>query len=128
MQVKLLSHKRPLVLQRNRRLPLSNTSKVISVIPAAKRLKTGRALKKVKIAAKEARQLVLQDICLKIEEAKKSNHGKTPHCFVQNIVDNMNTVCPWITRNVINDNYRRFKARNVQDNMTTAIVCRIQSL
>ena len=60
----LLSHKRPLILQRHRRLPLCNNSKVRSVIPAptAKRLKTGRALKMVKIAAKNARALILEDI------------------------------------------------------------------
>jgi len=77
----------------------------------------------VKISAKEARQLVLENMCSKIEEAKNKNLSKTPRRFVHNIVDSMKTVFPWITKNVINDSYRRIKARNMQDSMTTAIVC-----
>jgi len=76
----------------------------------------------VKIAAKNARALVLKDIFSRIDEAKKANHGKTPHRFVHNIVDSMKTVCPWITRNVINDNYHMMKARSVHASMTTAVV------
>jgi len=111
--------KRLLFLQRRQRLPLSNNRKLRSLTPTAKRLK----LTKVKIAAKEARQLVLETFFSKIEEAKNRNHDKTSHRFVHNIVDSMKNVCPWITMNVINDSYRRIKARNVQDSMTTAIVC-----
>ena len=34
----------------------------------------------------------------------------------------MNTVCHWITCNVINDQYRKFKALDVQNNMRAAII------
>ena len=67
MQVQLLSHKLLLIIQRYRRLPLSTNSKVRSVIPATKRLKTGNVLKKVKTATKESHQLVLQE---KIEDRR----------------------------------------------------------
>jgi len=109
--------KRQLVLQRRRILPLSTNYKVRSLTPANK-----LRLTKVKIATKEARQLALE-FFFKIEEAKNRNHGKTPPRFVHNIVDRMKTVCPWITRNMINDSYRRIKACNVRDSMTTSIVC-----
>jgi len=50
----------------------------------------------------------LDHIVQSIFDIRKEHDGKTPHKFVQNIVESHRTLCPWITRHFIN---KRIAAR-----------------
>ena len=66
-----------------------------------------RAGKAAKISLRKARKAILDDICLRIEEARKDNNGSVPHAFVSSMVQEMGNVCDGtITRDVINYSYK----------------------
>ena len=88
-----------------RKLPLQC---FISKTPSSKKRKSAETLRKEKKAVKIARNVVLDHIVQSIFDTRKEHDGKTPHKFVQNIVESHRTLCPWITRHVIN---KRIAAR-----------------
>ena len=67
----------------------------------SKKRKTDLAQKTQRKVVKKTRGLVLGSILETILSARKENGGKTPHRFVQNIVDSHSKSCPWLTRHVI---------------------------
>jgi len=83
-----------------RKLPLQC---FISITTSSKKRKSAETLRKEKKAVKIARNVVLDHIVQSIFNTRKEHDGKTPHKFVQNIVESHRTLCPWITRHVINE-------------------------
>lgn len=57
---------------------------------------------------KEAKQLVLQKCCKDIEEATKKLNGRKPYGIVSEMVKDLEGVCPWISRHVINFAYKKY--------------------
>ena len=82
-----------------RKLPLKQ---YISRPPSSKNHKSKETLRKEKNDVKIARNVVLNNIIQSIIDSRTENSGKTPHKFVQNIVNCHRKVCPWISRNIIN--------------------------
>ena len=81
-----------------------------------------QAGKAAKISLRKARKAILDDICLRIEEARKDNNGSVPHAFVSSMVKEMGNVCDGtITRDVINYSYKTSVIRRKLIS-TTAIV------
>ena len=76
-----------------------------------KKKKEQKKIQAEKKAIKAARKLILDSICKSIVTEQEKNNGKTPHQFVHTIVSNHTTVCPWVTRHVINKALRQYKAR-----------------
>jgi len=83
-----------------RKLPLQ---RYISKPPSSKKCKSTETLRKEKKEVKAARNVVLDHIVKSTVDTRKENDGKTPHKFVQNIVESHHTLCPWVTRHVINE-------------------------
>ena len=57
-----------------------------------------------------AKQLVLDKCCLELYEAAEKNDGRKPYRIVTEMVNDLKSVCPWITRHTINFAYRKFIA------------------
>ena len=76
-----------------------------------KKKKAQKKIQAEKTAVKAARKCILDNICKSIVTAQKNNNGKTPHHFVQDIVNSHTNVCPWVTRHVINKAFSKYKAR-----------------
>ena len=61
--------------------------------------------------AKAAKKVVLTDICNTIDTNKRSCslglHDRIPHGLVAQMVNNVTSVCPWVTRDSINNEYRK---------------------
>ena len=55
------------------------------------------------------RKNILSDLCNTINLRRQNNDGRIPMGYMQAMVNNMRDVCPWITRDVINNELRRRK-------------------
>ena len=54
------------------------------------------------------KQLVLDKCCLELYEAAEKNDGRKPYGIVAEMVNDLKSVCPWITRHTINFAYGKF--------------------
>ena len=97
--VSVITTRRRAVQSTKRKLPLKQ---YISRPPSSKNHKSKETLRKEKNDVKIARNVVLNNIIQSIIDSRTENSGKTPHKFVQNIVNCHRKVCPWISRNIIN--------------------------
>ena len=66
---------------------------------------------------KAAHRSIITDLCNQIDIAKKKQNlhanDRIPHKLVANLVSGMETVCPWLNRNVIMNEHRRRKAAGI---------------
>ena len=56
----------------------------------------------------EARKAVLNTCCLDLDDATKSNSGIKPYGMVSQMVLELKSSCPWISRDIINYAYKMF--------------------
>ena len=61
--------------------------------------------------ARETKKSIKEGICKKIDVAKLENNGRTPHKFLQDLLEGHKEVCPWLTRNVVNRAYKTHMER-----------------
>ena len=93
--------------KKHRLLPLSHRVDTLTIYQ--KKKKPQKKIQAEKTAVKAARKCVLDNICKSIVTAQKNNNGKTPHHFIHTIVSSHTTVCPWVTRYVINKALGKYK-------------------
>ena len=71
-------------------------------------MRSTKTAKRVSAAAKKAlkntRKKIIEDICIKIHEAKEQNKGRLPDKFLFHLLLEMKSVCPDITRDIVNYN------------------------
>mmetsp|Transcript_25328 Transcript_25328/g.29832 ORF Transcript_25328/g.29832 Transcript_25328/m.29832 type:complete len:177 (+) Transcript_25328:64-594(+) len=94
--------------KKHRLLPLSHRIDTLTIYQ--KKKKSQKKIQAEKTAVKAARKCILDNICKSIVTAQKNNNGKTPHHFIHTIVSSHTTVCPWVTRHVINKALEKYKA------------------
>ena len=61
----------------------------------------------IKQATKVVNKVVLAELCSQLDKAKQENNGKTPYGFVAKQVKKMQLVCPWLSRDMVMNEYRR---------------------
>ena len=80
-------------------------------------MRSTKAAKRVSAAAKKAlketRNKIINDICVKMHEAKNKNKGRLPDKFLSDLLMEIGTVCPGITRDIVNYNYKIWAKRQV---------------
>ena len=57
--------------------------------------------------AKETKQSILCNLCDTIDQAKHDNEGRLPFGFVAGLVQSHVAVCPWVSRDALNNEMRR---------------------
>ena len=78
-------------------------------------------------SAKDTKAMILTDLCNLIDLKKETITGQIPHGVVAGVVASHKTVCPWITRDVINNELRRqnkmgiFNSPLPSDQVTTSV-------
>ena len=71
-----------------------------------------KTVRRAKATLKLARTKTLDDIAARIKVAKCNNNNKIPRNFVSSIVNELEPVCSWINRDVINYHYRTWSKRS----------------
>ena len=66
--------------------------------------------------ARKNKRLVLDNICQCIHEEVKSNNGRMPHGYMRTILEENKSAFEWLTRDIVNSAYCRFKRRVVASN------------
>ena len=61
----------------------------------------------IKQAAKVVNKVVFVELCSQLDKAKQENNGKPPYGFVAKQVKKMQLVCPWLSRDMVMNEYRR---------------------
>ena len=59
--------------------------------------------------AQATRKNILKDLCDTINLRIQDNNGRLPMGYMKSMVSNMQVVCPWLTRDVLNNELRRRK-------------------
>ena len=59
--------------------------------------------------AKATKQNIVNDLCNTIDLQRQSNEGRVPMGFVVGLLKNHLNVCPWLTRDTLNNELRRRK-------------------
>ena len=72
-----------------------------------------RLQKTAKRGTKAAKLSILTELCSKIDQVKQ-RQNRIPYGFVSELVAEIKSVFPWVTRDAINNHYRRLK--NEQQN------------
>jgi len=62
--------------------------------------------------AKETKKTILYNLCDTIDQAKHDNDGRVPFGFVAGLVRSHVAVCPWLSRDALNNEMRRRKKRS----------------
>ena len=62
--------------------------------------------------AKETKKTILYNLCDTIDQAKYDNNGRVPFGFVAGLVRSHGAVCPWLSRDALNNEMRRRKKRS----------------
>ena len=57
--------------------------------------------------AKATKKSILHDMCNTIDQAKQNNAGRVPFGFVAGLVRSHAAVCPWLSRDALNNEMRR---------------------
>ena len=57
--------------------------------------------------AKATKKSILYDLCNTINQAKQNNAGRVPFGFVAGLVRSHAAVCPWLSRDALNNEMRR---------------------
>ena len=71
--------------------------------------------------AKQLKQAILQRLCNQIDLKKQHPNDRLPHCFLARLVASHQAVCPWLNRNVINNEIRRRKKKGIFHILTPAV-------
>ena len=71
--------------------------------------------------AKQLKQAILQRLCNQIDLKKQHPNDRLPHCFLARLVASHEAVCPWLNRNVINNEIRRRKKKGIFYILTPAV-------
>ena len=56
--------------------------------------------------AKATKKSILHDLCNTIDQAKQNNAGRVPFGFVAGLVRSHAAVCPWLSRDALNNEMR----------------------
>ena len=56
---------------------------------------------------KATKKRILTDLCNRLDLKKQSNKCRIPRNFVSGLIHSHKTVCPWLTRDIINHEMRR---------------------
>ena len=63
--------------------------------------------------AKVTKHKILDDLCNQIDLKKQTITGRIPYNYVARLVASHSTVCPWLTRDCINNEMRRRKKKGI---------------
>ena len=63
--------------------------------------------------AKETKHKILDDLCNQIDLKRQTMTGRIPYNYVARLVASHSTICPWLTRDCINNIMRQRKKTGI---------------